>query len=94
MYRFTTLIGLIVVGGAVSAMSASFSTTSLVVATACIAAGVLIRELLWNAESAEAGGKVPAYHAFLAQVFANILRFAMPAALITWAVVGARWLLG
>jgi hypothetical protein len=92
MNRFAAPFALLVVVAVVSAMSASFSGTSLGLVTVLVAAGVLVHKFVLSADMAEAGGvKADGFWSFAGHVFRNAVRFAIGAVVIAWMVVSLLW---
>jgi hypothetical protein len=92
MNRFAIPVALIVVLAVVSAMSASFSGTSLALVTVLVAAGVLVHGFASSAQAAEAGSANTAgLRSFAGHLVRNVLRFSIGAVVIAWMVVGLQW---
>lgn len=92
MNRFASLIALVSVVAIVSAISASFTGTSLAVVTVLVASGVLIYRFAQTAEFAKAGGAgFENCVDFAGNVIRQLLRFAVGAVVIAWMVVSLLW---
>jgi hypothetical protein len=92
MNRFANLIAFIGVVAIVSAMSASFTGTSLAVVTVLVASGVLVYRFAQTFEVAE-GGATPLENGwkFAGNLIRHLLRFAIGAIVIAWMVVSLLW---
>ena len=93
MNRFASLIALVSVVVIVSAMSVSFTGTSLAVATALVASAVLAYRFAQSVQLAAVGGaQTRGVREFAGLAVRNFLRFAVGAVVIAWMVVSALWL--
>jgi hypothetical protein len=92
MNRFASLIAFVGVVAIVSAMSASFTGTSLAVVTVLVASGVLVYRVASTFESAKSGATSPGngWH-FAGNLIRQFLRFAVGAIVIAWMVVSLLW---
>jgi hypothetical protein len=95
MNRFASVIALVIVVAVVSAMSASYSGTSLALATVLVAGGVLVHKFVLSVETAEAAvTQSNGFLGFAGHVMRNVLRFAIGAVVIAWMVVSVLWFVG
>jgi hypothetical protein len=92
MNRFASLIALVGVVAIVSAMSASFTGTSLAVVTVLVASGVLVYRFAQSFEFAGDGAAgLENGWSFAGNVARQFLRFAIGAIVIAWMVVSLLW---
>jgi len=92
MNRFASLIALVAVLAVVSAMSASFTGTSLAVVTVLVASGVLVYRFAQTLEFAEASAfSMENCWSVAGNLIRQFLRFAIGALVIAWMVVSLLW---
>ena len=95
MNRIAMLVALVIVVFAVSLATSAQSGTSLVIATALVAGGVLAHKFIQSfATDASGAASTTNVGEFIACVARNVLRLGIGAVAIAWMVVSTIWFFG